>query len=97
MITYGYVKSYKYSGDGTFYVQVRIPSIHGPYKQSDYKGKTARNYTQDKDIPFYPSVILPHLPSDGDVVALSSLDNSNGEFLVVGLTGGSYYTHINNL
>lgn len=90
MITYGYAKSYKYKNDGTLLVQVRIPSIHGPYKQSDSKGKTIRNYVMDNDLPYYPSLVLPELPGDGDVVAVSTLDGSNNQFIVIGLTGGSY-------
>ena len=47
MIVYGYVKGYKYAGDGTMLIQVRIPNIHGAYKKSDYQGKTIRNYTSE--------------------------------------------------
>lgn len=91
MITFGYAKEYRYTNDGTLQIKVRIPSIHGPYKLSDYNGNTVRNYTQDSDLPYYSSILLPHLPLDGEVVALSSLDNSNSQFIVLGLTGGSYH------
>lgn len=97
MITYGYAKAHYYTNDGTLLVQVRIPSIHGAYNQSNYKGKTIRNYTYDVDLPWYPSILLPHLPNEGEVVALSSLNNSNNNFLVIGLTGGSYHTGTTNL
>lgn len=90
MIVYGYVKDFRYSGDGTMLVQVRIPNIHGAYQLSDYNGKRVRNYTSDNDLPWYPSLLLPHEPCDGEVVALSSLDNSPSHWLVLGLTGGSY-------
>lgn len=90
MITYGYVKEYKYRSDGTLMIRVRIPSIHGAYNQSDYRGKLIRNYVLDPDLPYYPSLLLPHLPNEGEVVALASLSNSKSEFLVIGLTGGSY-------
>lgn len=90
MIVYGYAKDTKYSGDGTLLVQVRIPSIHGPYKVSDYKGQKIRNYTKDQDLPWYPSVLLPYLPGDGAVVAISSLDDTSSNFLIIGLTGGNY-------
>ena len=90
MIVYGYAKATKYSGDGTLMVQTRIPNIHGPYRVADYKGKTIRNYTQDQDLPWYPSLILPHLPGDGDIVAVESLDGTSSNFLIIGLTGGSY-------
>lgn len=90
MIVYGYVKDYKYSGDGTMLIQVRIPNIHGAYHLSDYDGKKIRNRTSDDDLPWYPSILLPHEPSEGEVVALSSLDNSPSNWLVLGLTGGSY-------
>lgn len=98
MTTYGYVKAYRYTGDGTLQIQVRIPSIHGPYKQSDYKGQMIRNYTRDQDLPWYPSILLPHMPLDGEVVAITSLDESNTDFLIIGMTGGSYssgWTNIN--
>lgn len=97
MIVYGYAKGYKYSGDGTLQIQVRIPNIHGAYNLSDYKGKTVRNYTKDADLPWYPSLLLPHLPSEGEVVALSSLDTSSSNWIVLGLTGGSYNAGVTNL
>ena len=97
MITYGYAKSYYYSNDSTLYIQVRIPSIHGPFYKEDAKGKTIRNYVQDKDLPKYPSLLLPHLPSDGEVVALATLNSSKNDFLVIGLTGGSYSSGVTNL
>jgi len=84
-LIYGYAKQYRYTGDGTLEVQVRIPAIHGPFKLSDSRGKLVRNYTRDEDLPFYQSLLLPHLPNPGDVVALLSDD-----LVVVGLTGGSY-------
>lgn len=97
MIVYGYAKAYKYTGDGTLQIQVRIPNIHGAYSLSNYNGKTVRNYTKDDDLPWYPSLLLPHLPSEGEVVALSSLDNSSSSWLVLGLTGGSYNAGVTNL
>lgn len=90
MIVYGYAKDYYYSGDGTLYVRVRVPSIHGPYKQSEYKGKPVRNYTLDKDLPYYQSLLLPHLPNEGEVVALSSMNDCPNNLIIIGLTGGSY-------
>ena len=90
MIVYGYVKGYKYAGDGTMLIQVRVPNVHGAYQKSDYQGKTIRNYTADADLPWYPSLLLPHTPVEGEVVALSSLDNAPSNWLVLGLTGGSY-------
>lgn len=97
MIVYGYTKEYYYTGDGTLMIKVRVPSIHGPYSQSDYKGKTVRNYVQDKDLPFYPSLLLPYLPGDGEVAALISTNSGNSQFLVIGLTGGSYFAGVTNL
>lgn len=97
MITYGYVKDYMYTGDGTLMVKVRIPSIHGPYNQSDAKGRTIKNYILDKDLPYYQSILLPYLPNEGEVVALASIDESTSTFIVVGLTGGSYQNGITNL
>lgn len=90
MIVYGYVKDYKYAGDGTMQIQVRIPNIHGAYRKEDYKGKTIRNYTPDDELPWYPSLLLPHSPTAGEVVALTSLDDSPSNWMVIGLTGGAY-------
>ncbi|MCM1226426.1 MAG: hypothetical protein NC320_03245 [Clostridium sp.] len=97
MITYGYAKGYHYTNDGTLLVQVRVPSIHGAYDQSNYMGKSVKNYTLDNDLPWYPSVLLPHLPNEGEVVALSSMNTSNNDFIVIGLTGGSYQNGATNL
>jgi len=91
MIVYGYAKGYKYSGDGTMLIQVRIPNIHGAFTIADYQGKTIRNYTADQDLPWYPSLLLPHTPVDGEVVAVASLDGTSSNWLVIGLTGGSYH------
>ena len=97
MIVYGYVKDYKYSGDGTMLIQVRVPNVHGAYQKSDYRGKKIRNYTEDANLPWYPSLLLPHEPADGEVVALTSLDTSPSNWLVIGLTGGSYNTGATSL
>ena len=93
MIVNGYVKNYQYSGDGTLLIQVRIPSIHGPMDQREYNGQQVHNYTRDQDLPYYPSLLLPHLPTDGEVVALASMDGTSSAFLVIGLTVGSYYNN----
>lgn len=95
MIVYGYVKDTKYAGDGTLLIQVRVPNEHGPYLISDYKGKRVRNYVQDKDLPWYPSLLLPYMPKEGEVVAISSLDPTSSSWLVLGLTGGSYNAGLN--
>ena len=97
MTTYGYAKDYYYAGDGNLMVQVRIPSIHGPYKQTQAMGNTIRTYVRDEDLPFYPSLLLPHLPNDGDVVAVMSLDSGKSNMIVIGLTGASFYTGATNI
>ena len=97
MIVHGYVKAYKYAGDGTLLVQVRVPSIHGPMDQREYKGQQVRNYVADSELPYYPSLLLPHLPRDGEVVALSSINSTSSNFIVLGLTGGSYYKNSTNI
>lgn len=91
MIVNGYVKSYKYAGDGTLMIQARIPSIHGPMDQREYMGATARGYVRDENLPYYPSLLLPHLPAEGEVVAMITINEQSTEFMVIGLTGGSYY------
>lgn len=90
MIVFGYAKGYKYLGDGTLTIRVRVPSIHGAYTLSEYKGKIPRNYVEDKDLPYYTSLYMPKLPNEGDIVALSSIDSGNSQFLVLGRTGGTY-------
>ena len=90
MIVYGYAKNYKYLGDGTLSIQVRIPSVHGAYLLSDYQGKTVRNYTSDSDLPYYPALIMPKVPREGEVVVLQSLNDTSSSWIVIGLTGGSY-------
>lgn len=92
MIVYGYAKDYYYTNDGTLQIRVRIPQIHGAFDQSEYRGKPVRNYVLDKDLPYYPSMLLPHLPMDGEVVVLSSINEAMNNFIVLGLTGGSYYS-----
>lgn len=97
MIVYGYTKQYQQQGDGTLLIQVRIPAIHGPYNQSQYQGRPVRNYTEDDRLPWYPSLLLPYMPSDGDVVALCSKNDANTDWVVIGLTGGSYSSGITSL
>lgn len=97
MIVYGYVKGFYYTADGTLCVRVRIPAIHGPYTKADYRGKVVRNYVEDANLPVYPSLLLPHLPAEGEVAALCSTDSGNSSFLVIGLTGGSYSAGVTNL
>ena len=75
-------------------IQVRIPQVHGPYAQTDAGGKTLRNYVKDSDLPWYPSLLLPHLPNEGEVVMLQSVNEGKGaDYVVLGLTGGSYYNN----
>lgn len=97
MTTYGYAKGYHYAGDGTLMVKVRIPSVHGPFKTTQANGKLLRTYTRDEDLPYFPSLLLPHLPTDGDVVAIMALDSGKSNMLVIGLTGGSYYSGVTNI
>jgi len=88
MIIYGFAINYQYSNDGTLKIKVRIPAIHGPYKEVISKGP----YTRDEDLPWLTSVLLPHLPSTGDVVMLQSTSSSNSsDFVCIGLTGGNYF------
>lgn len=94
MVTYGYVKDTRYENDGTLMIKVRIPNIHGPNSQKEYKGKVVRNYTFDADLPFYPALQMSPLPVIDEVVALLSTNDSNSNFLVIGSTGGHYITNI---
>ena len=93
MIINGYVKSYKYSGDGTLLVQVRVPQIHGPMDPKEAKGNLIRTYVRDENLPYYPSLLLPHLPAEGEVVALITKNEKTTDLMVLGLTGGSYYNN----
>lgn len=97
MITYGYAKDYYYTGSGVLMIKVRIPSIHGPYKQVNYNGQRIRNYVRDEDLPYYQSLLLSHIPNEGEVVAVASTNNGNNDFLVLGCTGGSYTSGITDI
>ena len=97
MIIYGYAKEYRYTGDGTLLIKCRVPLMHGPYNYNDFKGTIPKRYVQDKDLPFYPSVLLPSLPIEGDVVALCALDGGNEHFLIIGLTGANYNSGATNI
>lgn len=97
MIVYGYAMDYRYTGDGTLMIKCRIPQIHGAYSKFQYEGKKITNYTEDGDLPYYMSLLLPHLPTQGEVVAIASLDNTMNNLLVIGLTGGSYTSGVTNL
>lgn len=96
-VTYGYAMDSKYGGDGNLYIKVRIPSVHGPYDQKEYRGKQVRRYVLDSNLPWYPSVILPHMPAHGEVVALVAVDDYGSSFLITGLMGGSYVGTQTNL
>lgn len=88
MIVYGFAKNYAYEGDGTLKIQVRIPSIHGPYKQQVTKAP----YTKDEDLPWVTSLLTVNLPVEGDVVMLQSINESkSSDFVALGLTGGNYF------
>lgn len=93
MIVHGYAKSSMVEEDGTFKLKVRIPSIHGPYSLSDYRGRRPVNYVRDEDLPYYNSVILPKTVEDGDVVVLTTNNDDSSHFFVLGLTGSSYFTN----
>ena len=91
LIVYGFAKNAIYTNDRAIEVQVRIPNIHGPYKRSDATGTRLRNYVEDKDLPYYPALMMDSLPTDVDVVALCSIgDSGTADFLVLGRTGASY-------
>ena len=97
MVIFGYAKGYQYTNDGTLMIQVRVPTIHGAFDKSSYRGQAIRNYVYDADLPWYQSILLPHLPTDGEVVCLMAMNRAENEFVVIGLTGGSYYTGVTNL
>lgn len=94
MIVYGYVLDSKYEASGEFKIKVRIPAIHGPMDLKEYKGQRVRNYVSDSDVPFCTSLILPHEPAYGDVVAVSTTGDSASDWLVLGYTGGSFATSL---
>ena len=90
MIVYGFAKQTMYTGTGELMVQVRIPNIHGPVTQKEYQGQSVKNYVKDLDLPWYPALLMPHLPNVNEIVCLMSTNSSNNEFIVIGLTGGQY-------
>ncbi|MBP5433649.1 hypothetical protein [Ruminococcus sp.] len=96
MITFGYVKDHQYANDGTLMIKIRIPSVHGAYDRSQYRGKTIHNYVEDSELPWIPSVLLPHLPAEGEVAAVAAMDSGLSNFIVLGLTGGSYNSGATN-
>lgn len=88
MIVFGFAKNYQYDGDGTLKVQVRIPSIHGPYVQVSNKG----TYTRDQDLPWVTCMLMPNLPAEGDVIALqTTTESKSSDFIGIGMTGGNYH------
>lgn len=93
MIVYGFAKDVKYAGDGTMYVKVRIPAIHGPNDRNEYRGHMDRNYVWDKDLPYYQANILASVPVDGDILELKSPNEGSTDFIVSGITG-SELAHI---
>ena len=90
MLILGYAIKYRYADNGTVEVQVRIPNVHGPMDLTEYHGSSANNYVAEDDLPYYMSIIMPHLPNYGDVVVLSSRSDAMCEWVVIGLTGGNY-------
>lgn len=97
MIVYGYAKDVKYSGDGTMYVRVRIPAIHGPNNRNEYKGHIDRNYVWDRDLPYYQANLLSSIPVDGDILELQTPSEGSTDFIVSGITGGSLAQNITNI
>ena len=97
MIVYGYAKDVRHSGDGTMYVKVRIPEIHGPADRSEYNGHIARNYVWDKDLPYYPANLLSSVPVDGDVLEMKTTSEGSTDFIVSGITGGTYSNVLTNI
>lgn len=85
MIVYGIVKSSETRSDGTLWIKVRVPLIHGADDQKMYDGRTIRNYVLDDDLPWYQSIQLPVVPSFGSIVALSTVNDSKNEFIVIGV------------
>lgn len=97
MIVYGYAKDVRYSGDGTMFVKVRIPDIHGPENRSDYNGHMVRNYVWDKDLPYYPANLLSSIPIVGDVLELQTSNEKSTDFIVSGITGGNSSITLTNV
>lgn len=97
MIIFGYALDSRYESSGEFKVKVRIPSIHGPMDQREYKGHRVRTYTPDSELPYVSSLLLPHLPASGDVVAIASTGDTSSNWLVLGFTGASYASNKLNI
>jgi hypothetical protein len=92
MIVFGYAKQSRRNLRGVLEIQVRIPTIHGPWSMAEYRGELVRNYIRDEDLPYFQSIELPRIPQSGDVVALEALDSGSTEWLVIGLTGANYFS-----
>ena len=89
MITYAFAIAHKYDGDGVLNIQTRIPSVHGPLSESEFRGQQVKNYTKDSDLPWYPSILLPYLPNYGDTIVVTTLDTSTSNLLVIGVMGSN--------
>lgn len=94
MIVYGYVKDYRYTPEGGLQIQVRIPTIHGARTQTEYRGNRVRNFVEDADLPYYPSLLLKEHPAIDQTVALVSTDSGNSSFLVLGPISSSYVWNV---
>lgn len=85
MITFGVVKSVENNEDGTLWMKIRIPSIHGADDMKQYNGTTIRNYVADDDLPLYQSMLMTDAPNVSDIVALETLNTSKTDFIVIGV------------
>ena len=90
MLTYGYILDTRENDMGGREFQVRIPSVHGAYRKSEYKGKTPRNYVEDDDLPWYVVLTSVGEPLTGEVAVLAAINSSNNQFVVLGTTGSVY-------
>lgn len=90
MRVYGFVRDVQYGDNGTMFVKVRIPSIHGPADRGDYQGHQVRNYVYDNNLPYYRANLIGSVPVIDDVVELQSINEQTTDLIVTGITGGQY-------
>lgn len=90
MVIYGIAIDTRYSNSGELEVKTRIPNVHGPMSETEYQGAQVTNYTREADLPWYKSILLPNLPNYGEIVLLDSVNGANNEWVVLGVTGGTY-------
>jgi len=82
------VEQAKIRPDGTTWVKVRIPSIHGAANITEYRGSQKRHTrVPDDRLPQYQSIMTTQLLNIGETVVLSSMKESREDWIIIGRMG----------